>query len=433
MKYTKSDYILTEDLDIDTTLGYSSVSNKFLILKGEKRSVFANRTVDELKEIDAEFFGTLVDNRFIVPSDLNETESITNDRRQHILDQSWYNVVVNTTLDCNLDCWYCYENRVKSSKISDEVITNICDNIEQQFISNPFTLLKISFFGGEPLLQWNSTKKIIDFGSEFCHKNGLQLLLDFTTNATLINERMVDYLAPFSCNFQITLDGPEEIHNKIKSTRNPRFNSYRRTLQALRLINDRIPNRLVAVRINFDQNVLKEADSIISDISFLDRRRTYVIVKKVWQVDRDDVDKDMLLDVLQKLFDNDFLPDYYVMPKGGVCFAERSNQVLFNYDGGIFKCTTINSFVKENSLGEFNKDTKLIDWDENLINEWTRDMQQPECLECKWYGACYGPCNRQLIAHKNQFICTFDAMNLTHKEYLIYLLKYNMLRQKLCS
>ena len=121
------------------------------------------------------------------------------------------------------------------------------------------------------------------------------------------------------------------------------------------------------------------------------------------------------------------------MPKGGVCFAERENQVLFNYDGEVFKCTTISSFDKENSLGEWNKSTGLVEWKQDKIEDWFRDMQQPQCLICKWYGACLGPCNRQLLANRGKFICTFDAMNLSDKEYLMYIFKYNLLLNKLSN
>ncbi len=57
--------------------------------------------------------------------------------------------------------------------------------------------------------------------------------------------------------------------------------------------------------------------------------------------------------------------------------------------------------------------------------EWYEDMQPDYCKECKWYPACMGICNRQLMAHKGERICNFDAMNLTQREYLMYLFKYN--------
>lgn len=222
-------------------------------------------------------------------------------------------------------------------------------------------------------------------------------------------------------------------HNAIKNSNIDDLNCYNKTIETLKLIDKKIDKRLIAVRINFDKSSLHDIDQILKDISFLDRKKSYIIVKKVWQINTQQVDREIILDVIQKIFDLDFLVDYYVMPKGGVCFAERKNQALFNYDGKIFKCTTISNFDERNTLGCYSEKTGLIKWEKNKIKEWTRNMQQKECLVCKWYGACYGPCNKQLIKHKNKFICTFDSMNLTNKEYLIYLFKYNLLYRKLFS
>lgn len=430
MKYIKSKYSFFEELE-HRYLHYSSASNEFLLLNSAKHALLTDLSPEELEKTDADFFNMLVKKRFLVPADADETLQITQARQRAMLNKDWYHVVVNTTLDCNLDCWYCYENRVKGSKLTPQVIAQICRNIEAHYALSPYTLLKVSFFGGEPFMNPKGMRAIIEFAREFCESREIELILDFTTNATLIDEEMVDYLSPFTCYFQITLDGAEGTHNEIKKARNTHLNTYRKTIEALRLIDSKIEHRLIAVRINFDNKVLNEIDSIIADISFLDREHCYVIVKKVWQVDRDGVNREPLLQVIQKLLDNDFLPDYYVMPKGGVCFAERENQVLFNYDGNVFKCTTITSFDKENTLGDFDPESGLVTWKKDVMDEWLGDMQQPECLSCKWYGACYGPCNRQLMAHKGQFICTFDAMNLSQKEYLMYLFKYNILYNKI--
>lgn len=429
----KSKYHFWEKIQEGLYLHYSSLSNQFLLLNEDKHNILENSAVEELEIENSKLYKTLEELKYIVPNDFDETDFITKARQQLFQDCSMYHVVVNTTLDCNLNCWYCYENKIKGSRLTDTVIQQICSNIECHYKNHLYRILKLSFFGGEPFMNWKGMKSIIDFAESFCKEKEIGLLLDFTTNATLITEKIIDYLSKFRCHFQITLDGSEQTHNEIKKSNNPNINSYRKTLIALRLINERIDNRNVALRINFDSRALDEIDNIIEDISFLDRKKSYVIVKKVWQVDREDVDVDTLLNVIDKLMDNDFLPDYYVMPKGGVCFAERSNQVLFNYDGSVFKCTTICSFDKENTLGDLNHVTNLVDWNEEKIRDWLSDMQQPECLRCKWYGACLGPCNRQLMAHKGKFICTFDAMNLSEKEYLMYLFKYQLLRNKLHS
>lgn len=431
--FKKSIYIASEKINENTYLLYSSISNEFILLTENTYGIYSQTNPDEIEAKNPFLFQLLLDKRFLFPSELDETKEITLRRKNSIFNNDWYNVVINTTLDCNLSCWYCYENKIKGSRLSEEVINSITCNIESHYLHHPYQLLKIAFFGGEPFMNWKGMRAIIEFADNFCKEKGLELILDFTTNATLITKEIVEYLSPFRCHFQITLDGEEKTHNSIKFTSDKGFNSYRKTLEALQMIEANINKRLIALRINFDNRALNEIDKIIQNISFLDRKKCYVIVKKVWQIKRETVDKEALLNVIQKLLDHDFLPDYYVMPKGGVCFAERENQVLFNYDGNVFKCTTIPSFDKENTLGEWNKSTGLVEWKQDKIEDWFRDMQQPQCLICKWYGACLGPCNRQLLANRGKFICTFDAMNLSDKEYLMYIFKYNLLLNKLSN
>lgn len=86
----------------------------------------------------------------------------------------------------------------------------------------------------------------------------------------------------------------------------------------------------MAIRINFDAHTLSYFNDILEDIKSLDRKRVKIILKKIWQVNEALIDKDILLDTIQKLFDQDFIVDYYT--QGGVCFAEMLNEVVVNYD-----------------------------------------------------------------------------------------------------
>lgn len=43
----------------------------------------------------------------------NETDIVLKKKHDLIFDDKMYNVVINTTLDCNLNCWYCYEYKNK--------------------------------------------------------------------------------------------------------------------------------------------------------------------------------------------------------------------------------------------------------------------------------------------------------------------------------
>lgn len=372
-----------------------------------------------------------IESKFFVDDDFDETAHINRIRQQWTDNQEMYQIMVNPTLDCNLNCWYCYENRIAGSKINATIIEAIKKNMVSHYNETPYSCLKLSFFGGEPFLCFKAIKQLVNFADDFCEKNNVELILDFTSNATLIDNTVVEFLSEYRCHFQITLDGDEEQHIKVKRDALG-SNTYRQTLEALQLIDSKIKKRYIAVRVNFDNRTLKCKDKIIEDISFLNRPTSFVILKKVWQVKTEKVDKEALMEAIQKLFDAKFLVDYYVMPKGCLCFAERRNQVLVNYDGCIFKCTTICSFDKDNALGTLvDNDTGKITWHESTLKQWYDDMQPDYYKECKWYPACMGICNRQLMAHNGERICTFDAMNLTQKEYLMYLFKYNLLLKEL--
>lgn len=62
-----------------------------------------------------------------------------------------------------------------------------------------FKTLKISFFGGEPFLNFEGIRKILDFARTFCKTRDVVLLADFTTNATLIRKEHLEYLQDLKC------------------------------------------------------------------------------------------------------------------------------------------------------------------------------------------------------------------------------------------
>lgn len=427
----KNQYIQHTEYSSDVYLCYNSYNNKFLFLNKEKYLQFESLNDKKaFKDIDKDLYELLKENQFIVEDDFNGYENTLYAKNKMRYNSSTYHLMINTTLDCNLNCWYCYENRVKGSKLDSSVIEAIKKNIAEEYMKSSFKVLKVSFFGGEPLFYFEGVKSILDYCKAFCEEKGIEIIADFTTNATLITKEVIDYLKSFRCHFQITLDGNRETHNLVKKD-NKNTDTYGCVIQALRLIEKEISQRWVAVRINFTNKTLKYIDEIISDIDFMNRKTCYVILKKVWQVKTEQVSQKLLFNAIQKLFNKSFLVDYYVMPKGSICYAERYREVLINYDGKIFKCSTIGSFDDANSLGKLNYKTGQINWEENKISIWMNDMTPQYCKECKWFPACLGPCNKQIIAHKKKKICTFDAMNMSQKDYLIYLFKFNYLLKEL--
>jgi uncharacterized protein len=373
-------------------------------------------------------YNKFIEGGFLVEEDTDESALVNKSRMDEINDTNMLHVIVNPTLDCNLSCWYCYEHKVAHSKMADATIQGICNFIVSHYEAHPFLLLKLSFFGGEPFMRQDVIKKIIEYAADFCKKKALKLLLDFTTNGTLLTQSMLDFLKDYACIFQITFDGNREKHNSIKFTGLKDSDAYSMTLRNIYRIQESIPDSFTAVRINFDADTLNDFDSILSDLDGLNRLKTKIILKKVWQVDCEKVSSSQIYEVLEKLINRQFIVDYY--SQGGVCFADRKNQVTFNYDGKVYKCTTISHFDEENALGQLNFENGQIDWDREKTKYLSNSNMQAKCQDCCLFPKCGGPCRKQ-ISEGAKDNCFLDDVNLSPEEYALILFKVEFLKSKL--
>lgn len=284
----------------------------------------------------------------------------------------------------------------------------------------------MSFFGGEPFLDFHAIKEIVFAANMFCKPKGINLNIDFTTNGSLITQSELQMLSDFNCTFQITLDGNKEQHNKVKFSRNKDFDAYTATLNNIKQIQKEIRNSYVFLRINFDKQTLNSFDGILHDINDLDRRRTTVILKRIWQVGENKVNKDQIIDTINKLFEKDFVIDYYT--QGKLCFAERMNETVINFDGKVFKCTTITKFNDDNSYGKLNCNTGRIEWNLKKLADCAKNLRPSKCKACRMYPSCYGPCNNHILSGKEN--CYVEELDLSKEEYFLYLYKSELQKRK---
>ncbi len=180
-------------------------------------------------------------------------------------------LVILPTMGCNARCTYCYEAGAKpvamDRKTAEQVLAYILRS------RRPDTQLYIQWFGGEPLLGTET----VDFLLEGLRAQGVDYRCGFTTNGSLIDERLADKMAGIwkTDSVQITLDGTEETYRRIKRYVNCP-DAYRQVLRAIGLLSDR--GVLVLVRINLDGTNGAEVAGILRDLSEAVRVREKVRV-----------------------------------------------------------------------------------------------------------------------------------------------------------
>lgn len=128
-------------------------------------------------------------------------------------------LTIELTGNCNLRCKYCiyndfYEgNRAfNTSNIDFETAKKAIDYV---YAHSSAERLAITFYGGEPLLNFKVMKQCIDYSLATIKDR--PLYFSFTTNLTLMTEEIADYVAQVpNMGILLSLDGPEEIHNRAR-------------------------------------------------------------------------------------------------------------------------------------------------------------------------------------------------------------------------
>lgn len=232
MKFSQFNSIirLTDKL----SLIYNSYADSYLILSNEYLPV---EDIDYIKKEYPQLYDNLLKSKSIIEDEVDELSLVKNLQESVDNNGNIYILTINPTLDCNFRCWYCYENHVSRSKIEPETLDKI-KKLIHNIVGKQTTLehFQLNFFGGEPLLQYNTVIDIITYAEEVCHSFGKKISIAFTTNGYLLNAERVQVLSEHCVNsMQITLDGNRETHNKVRFS-SVRLGSYDKILENIKLL-----------------------------------------------------------------------------------------------------------------------------------------------------------------------------------------------------
>lgn len=143
--------------------------------------------------------------------------------RKEIAKAGFYELILNVTERCNLRCRYCvysgiYENqRLHSSKdmnirTAKKAVDLYFTYIKEGAKYNPLRYPVIGFYGGEPLLNFDLIRKIVNYIEDtYADYN---VLYTITTNGTLLNEEIIKLIIEKGFGIFISLDGSPQEHNR---------------------------------------------------------------------------------------------------------------------------------------------------------------------------------------------------------------------------
>ena len=364
--------------------------------------------VEKLNTKNPNLHRTLEANGFIVTDENDEQKKYLSSVQERKFSKDVYHIIVNPTMDCNLKCWYCYESHIEKSHMTSEMVAAIILHIKEKITKEPFKKLILSFFGGEPLLQKNIVFSLIESIYELSKTHGFYLATSFTTNGTLIDKDFVAKLSPYEPSFQITLDGWQNIHDKVRKYKVNGNGTYSQILSAIKLIQQDSPKSEILVRINVSNRTLDSLTNIANELAEIKQNNNLkIMVSKVWQVNAEKLDEKKILDLVLQCQTNKIQCSYLATSKYTYgCYADNYNQVVINYDGNIYKCTA-RTFSSENSYGLITSEGQL-EWNEMKLQDRLNLELPYRCQICNFLPACPKPCSQKLLEKGENLPCILN-------------------------
>lgn len=124
--------------------------------------------------------------------------------------------------DCNLACKYCFaeegEYHGRRALMSLEVGRKALDFLIEN--SGNRRNLEVDFFGGEPLMNWDVVKELVNYGRSKEEEYDKKFRFTLTTNGVLLNDEVMEFVNKEMSNVVLSLDGRKEVNDKMRPFRN---------------------------------------------------------------------------------------------------------------------------------------------------------------------------------------------------------------------
>ncbi|MCY9879351.1 anaerobic sulfatase maturase [Vibrio natriegens] len=140
---------------------------------------------------------------------------------------------------CNIDCQYCFylhkENLLhqpKQPKMDDETLEAF---VKSYIESQDGEQIVFSWQGGEPtLLGLDYFRKVVELQKKY-KPSGTRIENDLQTNGILLNDEWCEFLLANNFLVGLSIDGPEELHDKYRKTRSgkPTFHLVMKAVEKL--------------------------------------------------------------------------------------------------------------------------------------------------------------------------------------------------------
>ena len=124
--------------------------------------------------------------------------------------------------DCNMNCAYCFGDKGafegNRCLMTLETGKKALDFLMQN--SGSRHNLEVDFFGGEPLMNFDVVRKLMEYGRQEEGKYDKNIRFTITTNGILLDDEKIAYINEVMDNVILSIDGRPEVNDRMRKTVN---------------------------------------------------------------------------------------------------------------------------------------------------------------------------------------------------------------------
>lgn len=382
-------------------LVYNTAGGALIFLDNEHIAKIKNFMQNRENHLDT--LKDLLDEGFIMPYDVDEKQKICSLYQNARNSKETFGLTILPSEDCNFRCIYCYE-KFRRKFLTSNIENAIVEMVKKRCESNNVKLIRIAWFGGEPLLNKNSIKRISKCLIELSECFNIKYRAQMSTNGYLLNRKTFEEMCSLGIKqWQVTIDGPAVMHNKYRPFKNGHatFGTIVSNLQEIQKV--KVDFNFV-IRSNFDKENAKFAPEFMDFYknNFGNDNRFHLYFRAIYPSDTmsnkniDLCDLPDSIDVIDELMEmaveKGIGTFFWALPypRPTYCDATLPNHLIIGADGSVWKCTV--NMHKKDLVGKLCEDGN-IEYN-SRIHDWIRFSPDEDkiCKECIFLPICQSGC-----------------------------------------
>jgi len=382
---------------------------------------------------DRQLLQGLVQGGYLVDDKIDEVAIMRARSRLQRLEGKTVILTIAPTLACNFECDYCYESHtpIRMTEEMEQALLRFGDH----HLAGAEKLL-VTWFGGEPTLCLPTIERVQKGLNDLAARHGISYSLNsIVSNGYLLDARMAGRLAALGITaVQITIDGPEPIHDRRRVLRNG-GGTFRRILDNVADICDTMK---VSIRINIDRGNVESAFEVLQELQRRDLLpRLQVHFAQVTS------SGGVCADIRDRCFSGDEFSRnqvalYHTLMEKGLyhydypqvfasvhCGAMADSAFVVAPNGLLFKCWEELSHNPELSVGSIFASEPTPQQETNLARYRAWDpLKLTTCKKCDILPICMGGCPIMGMreGHPDKGVCSSWKYNL--KDMLVIRYRY---------